>query len=292
MKLYVVIPVFNRIQHTTRCLQTLERQSCGNFTIVLVDDGSTDGTARLIEKRFPWVQRIAGNGSWWWTRSVNEGIRTALHMGATHILLMNNDVWLNTDYVANLIQAANEKPGALIGSLNLTMETPHRIFFAGIKKINPITFKETRYHRLFAPYQPNFSGLHPSAALNGRGTLIPAEVFDRIDLFDEKKMPQYGADFDFAMRARKAGFKSYISYDAIVYGDTAETGQGKPYMQQSHMRFLKSYFNPHSQTSYRLWAVFVWRHGIKPLFPFSWSLVMVKFWAAHLKNNQKQKHDH
>ena len=65
MKLYVVIPVFNRIQHTTRCLQTLERQSCGNFTIVLVDDGSTDGTARLIEKRFPWVHRIAGNGSWW-----------------------------------------------------------------------------------------------------------------------------------------------------------------------------------------------------------------------------------
>ncbi len=287
MKLFIIIPVFNRLQHTTRCLQALQKQSFDNFTILLIDDGSTDGTAEQIATRFPWVHRIEGDGNWWWTRSVNEGIREAIKMSATHILLMNNDVWLNADYIAQLMEADAKKPGSLIGSLNLTLETPTRIFFSGIKSINPITFKETRYHKPFSPYQPPMKGVHHSAALNGRGTLIPVEVFARIGLLDEKKMPQYGADFDFSIRARKAGFQTLICYDAIVYGDTNETGPGKPFLKQTHSKFLKSYFNPYAQTSHRLWATFVWRHGIKPLFPLSWPLVLLKLMFAHLKNNTK-----
>ncbi|MGV8828194.1 MAG: glycosyltransferase family 2 protein [Breznakibacter sp.] len=288
MSLFIVIPVHNRLQHTTRCLQALEKQLFLHYTIVLVDDGSTDGTAELINSRFPWVHRLAGDGSWWWTRSVNHGIREALKLGASHILLMNNDVWLDPDYLTQLMTAAGTKPGALIGSLNLTMESPHRIFFSGIKKTNRATFRQTRHHRLFAPYQPELKGLPPSAALNGRGTMIPVEVFDRIGFFDEKRMPQYGADFDFAMRARKAGFETLISYHAIVYGATEATGAGKPFVHQPHWQFLKSYLNPYAQTSYRLWAAFVWRHGIKPLFPFTFPLVLIKLWVAHLKNHQNK----
>lgn len=287
MKLFIVIPVFNRISHTRKCLEAFEKQNFKDFTIILVDDGSTDGTGETVATRFPWVHRIEGNGNWWWTRSVNEGIKTALDMGATHILLINNDVWIAPNYIESLLEATNNNPFALIGSLNITMNTPHRIFSAGVKKFNPITFKETKYYQPFSEYKPSHGKIVPSSALNGRGTLVPVAVFDKIGLFDQKYMPQYGADFDFSMRAAKAGYPSLMSYDAIVYGDTEETGAGKPFMKQSLGKFLKSYLNPYSQTSYRMWATFVWRHGNKILFPFTFGLVLTKMLVSYLKNNIK-----
>lgn len=289
MKLYIVIPVFNRIQHTIICLESLKKQSRDDFNIILVNDGSTDATAKTVAQQFPDVHLVDGDGNWWWTRSVNEGIKAALAMGADHILLMNNDVWLPENYIDEMIQATKEKPRSLIGSINITMERPHRIFFSGVRSINRITFKEYRYHKLFTPWQQEMKGFFASEALNGRGTLIPIGVFDKIGLFDQEKMPQYGADFDFAMRARKAGFSTFVNYNSIVYSFTDATGAGKPFIKQPCIHFLRSYINPYSQTSGKMWAVFVWRHGIKFLFPFSWSLVLAKMMIAYLKNNLKSQ---
>jgi len=287
MSLFVVIPVFNRIVHTIKCLEAFEKQSYRPFSLILVDDGSTDGTGNIVATRFPWVHRIEGDGNWWWTRSVNEGIKEALGMGATKILLMNNDVWFDRSYLQNLMKAAENNPDAVIGSLNLTMQEPHRVFFAGISNINKVTFTEEKYCRPFSEYVPSRNKTLPSSALNGRGTLIPAKVFDSTGLLDQQLMPQYGADFDFSMRAAKAGFKTLICYDAIVYGDTEETGAGKPFMKQGIGKFLKSYLNPYSQTSYQMWAAFVWRHGFKILFPFSYPLVLTKLLISYVKNNSK-----
>jgi glycosyltransferase involved in cell wall biosynthesis len=53
MKIWICIPVFNRKQLTLDCLATLKKQEFQNFTVVICDHGSTDGTSKAIEETYP-----------------------------------------------------------------------------------------------------------------------------------------------------------------------------------------------------------------------------------------------
>ena len=63
MIFHVLIPVFNRLQLTIRCLESLVAQTDQGTRIFLIDDGSTDGTAQVIREHFPEVQILHGDGS-------------------------------------------------------------------------------------------------------------------------------------------------------------------------------------------------------------------------------------
>src|SRR5687768_11882173 len=89
--IFVVIPVFNRKHFTRECLSALENQTYKDYTIVVVDDGSTDGTSEMIHDEFPEVTVLKGTGNLFWTASVNMGIRHALQNGADYVLTLNND---------------------------------------------------------------------------------------------------------------------------------------------------------------------------------------------------------
>ncbi|HZG23054.1 MAG TPA: glycosyltransferase, partial [Chitinophagaceae bacterium] len=99
IRLAIVIAVHNRKNTTLQCLQQLARQTFQDFSIIVVDDGSADGTSAAIRQFFPSVTVINGTGNWWWTRSVNEGIRYALDQHASHVLLLNDDTYFTSDYL-------------------------------------------------------------------------------------------------------------------------------------------------------------------------------------------------
>jgi hypothetical protein len=64
--------------------------------------------------------------------------------------------------------------------------------------------------------------------LPGRGTLVPLEVFRRIGTFNRRRLPHYGADYEFSIRARRAGFKLAVSHRATVYAKLRITGLYPP----------------------------------------------------------------
>ena len=65
--IFVVIPVFNRIDYTKSCLQYLEQQTFPDIQPIVVDDGSTDRTSEIIRAEFPSVKLVQGSGDWYWT---------------------------------------------------------------------------------------------------------------------------------------------------------------------------------------------------------------------------------
>jgi cellulose synthase/poly-beta-1,6-N-acetylglucosamine synthase-like glycosyltransferase len=75
---HVLIPVHNRMDATLECVACLERQTYRDFRVVIVDDGSTDGTSDTLERMHPEVEVLRGDGNLWWTGAV--------HMGVEHIL--------------------------------------------------------------------------------------------------------------------------------------------------------------------------------------------------------------
>ena len=60
--IHIVIPVYNRRDITRNCLLSLREQTHTDFQVVVIDDGSTDGTSEMIQKEFPEVVLLMGDG--------------------------------------------------------------------------------------------------------------------------------------------------------------------------------------------------------------------------------------
>ncbi len=253
MKIFVVIAVFNRKKYTLDCLSFLKSQTYSDFQIVIVDDGSTDGTSEEIQKKYPEVIIVKGDGNWWWTKSMNIGCNKAIELGANLLITLNNDTYFEKDFVNQLVDLHSKYPKAILGSLNLIRKESEYIFFSGLKNIVWWKAKEVKYHKAFTPYNNDLRGIHSTKCLNGRGTLIPVKIFQEIGGYDETNFPQYASDYDLTLRAQQKGYDCLISYDIKVYSFVEETGDGKSFMNQSWLAFFKSFKNPYSQTSLKMW---------------------------------------
>ena len=218
--IHIVIPVFNRKEFTYNCLKSLEKQTCTNFRVAVVDDGSTDGTAEMLSTEFAYVKTLKGDGNLFWTAGVNLGIRWALQEKANYILTLNNDVIAPAEYIENLINRAEWKPNAIFGSMEIDAKTKKPIF-AG-KRINWIKYQSTSLLDILPPSEQK--GIYRVTHLPGRGLLIPAAVFEKIGLFDQKNFPHYMADYDFTHKALRNGFDLFCNLDAKLYTYPEESG--------------------------------------------------------------------
>ena len=68
--IHVLIPFFNRKQLTLECLESFSKQTYSDYSITLVDDGSTNGSSEAIQSRFPNVEIIKTKGGLWWAESL------------------------------------------------------------------------------------------------------------------------------------------------------------------------------------------------------------------------------
>ena len=99
--LYILIPVYNRLHDTVRILECLSRQSFKDFKVVVIDDGSSDGTGRVLQAKYPWVIKLEGDGNLWWTGAINKGVEYCLRTGkrADYVMTINNDVWFDQEFL-------------------------------------------------------------------------------------------------------------------------------------------------------------------------------------------------
>lgn len=290
MNLFIVIAVHNRKQITLKCLDQLHQQSYKNFKVVITDDGSTDGTSEAVQQAYPETVLIKGTGNWWWTKSVNEGIQYALQAGATHLLMLNDDTIFDKEYLATLISDIHHhNEPLLIGSLNLTLETPHKVYFSGASALNALSFKYTRYHPTMSQYSPEkFKGYKDSVYLPARGMLVSAEVFRKIGVLDDEKFPQYFSDIDFSMKAVKAGFKTIVSYNAILYTPVNSTGSGDFYKKEAFQKFIKSFSNKYSKRDLGRSFQFVKNHAPRYLVPISFFMYQCRILGSYFKSRLTQ----
>ena len=281
-KLSVIIPVHNRREITRQCLKCLQKQTYSNFNIIVIDDGSTDGTSEMIKKDFPKIILLHGDGNLWWTGATNLGIKHALQNRTDLILTLNDDVIVKEDYIENFIIAHKEQPHALIGSIELSQEEPPRLLYAGIISHNPWTVKYIKRGKMLTPYLNEFTGLLYSYSLPGRGVLIPRTVFDATGLFDEKHFPHYAADQDFSLQAKKAGFNVLIHTENPVFSPYEPKRPGGE--EQSILAFIKSFFTFRSSNYLPVLLRYHYRHcPHKWYFPFYITINLIRIIGNFVK---------
>jgi N-acetylglucosaminyl-diphospho-decaprenol L-rhamnosyltransferase len=224
----VVIPIYNRLEITKKGLQYI-RASIDYYNevvpanerrrayIVVVDDGSTDGSAKWIKDHYEGIYVLRSKGNLWWTGAVNMGIEFCLQNqpNLEAIVLQNDDVIVEKDWFLNLVNAAKANPESLIGCATSTIIDKDKITYGG-RKLHPWFARESMLNLGLNKQQFPKGYVTPSFDLYGRGLYIPATVFRQIGLFNYKQFKHRG-DMDIPLRAKKAGFKLLVSYDAIVY---------------------------------------------------------------------------
>ena len=281
--LAVIIPVHNRASETKACLECLQKQTVDGVRIVVVDDGSTDGTQEMLEQEFPDVVRLEGDGNLWWTGAINMGVRDALGQNADLIITLNNDVLIKEDYIQRLMDAHEEYPEAIIGSINLTQEEPPRLLDAGIVSHNPWTAKYVKRGERLQRYDGEFEGLLSTYSLPGRGVLIPRAVFETVGLYDEQGFPHYAADLDFSLRAAEAGFSLFVHAENPVYSPYEPDRAGG--RGQSFFAFAKSFFAFRSSNYLPVLVRFNYRHcPAKPFFLVFFGMDLLRTIISFVRN--------
>jgi GT2 family glycosyltransferase len=240
-KIYVVVPVFNRKSLTERFLYCMREQRFRNFQTIIVDDGSTDGTAELVAEQFKEVQLLQGNGNLWWTGAINLGIQHAMASASQDeaILVINDDLEVAPDYLETLHRLWRSNPRTLIGSIAVDIRNPEVIVDGG-RIVNWWTAKMTMLNLQRKLYGFPKNHYVDVSLLTGWGTLIPIQVFREIGLYDGKHFQQCG-DTELPVRAKKAGYRLIVSYSAPVKVHTDASG-GVNVSNRYSLRDFKAYF--------------------------------------------------
>lgn len=206
-KTYIVIPVHNRKVTTLNCLDHLQKNGdLDECQVVIVDDGSTDGTTEAISSRYPGIIVLAGNGDLWWTGGIAMGMEYAHDQGAEFIIWLNDDCLPEPGTLSKLVAFMESHPSSLAaptcyaGSLN--GEAQHN-GFKGRTGCNAIRGEVLKVD-----------------GLSGWCAAMPASVVERVGLPNIKRFPHYSGDDIYTLQVTKAGYGAYLLGDlaAVLYG--------------------------------------------------------------------------
>lgn len=241
----VVVPVFNRRETTLNFLRQLPEIGVEGVSLkaIIVDDGSTDGTPEAIREQYPEARVLNGDGNLWWTGAVRKGVEYALQHGHEAILIMNDDLELDRNFLAELLNVAKVNPNALVSSIKLNRKKDGReqIITAGFKVAGMLREIETSHAD--EPYRVEMPEVLECDLLTGSSLLIPASVFRKIGMFDNERFPHGYGDFEFTLRASQAGFRCLVATRSHIYTEYNQNYTDRYLIRSTRKDFLRNLFN-------------------------------------------------
>lgn len=236
---YCVVPNWNGKKLLGPCVDSLLKQTL-TPRIVVVDNGSTDGSADYINTRYPDVVVIKLEKNCGFSGGVNRGIEYALRNNAEFVALINNDAIAEPDWLNHLLKTAKENPKAgIVTSKILRIDKKHLDSTGDFYSIWGLPFPRGRNEPDVGQYDNQLEIFGAS----GGASLYRAKMLQKIGLFD-KEFFAYFEDVDISFRAQLAGWKVRYEPKAIVYHQVGATSSklGNFARYHSYKNFVMLYF--------------------------------------------------
>ena len=223
MEVSVVIPNFNGIAFLDSVLASLEGQTLSNFEVILVDNGSTDGSCSFVTANYPWVHLIELSENFGFCGAVNAGIRAAK---APYVLLLNNDTEVKEDFVEEMLAAIRRHKNAFsCGARMVQYHDRDRLDDVGNYYCAlGWSFARGRGKDIHA-YETEDKIFSACAG----AAIYRKKIIEKIGYFDEEHFA-YLEDTDIGYRARIYGYENWYAPKAIVYHVSSGTS-GSRYNQ-------------------------------------------------------------
>ena len=204
----IIIPVHNRRETSLLCLQRLWDQEVMEWAdVVLVDDGSTDGTREAVELDYPEVIVLSGDGNLWWAGGINAGMRYCRESGYAFFFWLNDDCRPAPGTLEHMIEYC-EQTGNVCSALSVT---PSGYSYGGFVKT---AFSLKRIT------------VGPCDTFGGNCVCFPSSVIGRVGYLDDRHFPMDPADADYGLRLTRLGGRACALEGAVCENDDNLT-QGK-----------------------------------------------------------------
>ena len=195
--IYILLPVHNRREITRVFIDCLEAQTWQHYHLVLIDDGSTDGTEQMIRERVENLTVIRGKGNWWWAGCLQQGFNFFKKKGLSHddyVLIINDDVVIDKDFLAKGISILDKNKQTLL--------------LAQVQEGDNSPPLETGVHADLKTHTFHYaSSSEDINCLATRGLFLKWADFVDIGGFHPIILPHYLSDYEFTIRANKKGYR-------------------------------------------------------------------------------------
>lgn len=202
-KTSIIIPTYNGRQLLKDCIYSIKRYTEEPYEIIVVDNGSTDGTVDFCRQEGITFISLANNLGF--PAACNKGLKIAT--GDT-LLLLNNDVIVSQNWLGNML-------GCLNSSADIGIVGPLTNYASGRQQIEmPYTNVDEMAQQLNEPDSEKWIQVE---RIVGLCFLFKRELMDQIGLLDERFSPGHFEDDDYCYRAREAGYTFRIAGDVFVF---------------------------------------------------------------------------
>jgi GT2 family glycosyltransferase len=245
----ILIPVHNRRETTRAALRALRDDGVLAWaTVLVVDDGSSDGTRETIAAEFPEVAQLRGPGDWWWGGAIRRGMEWALARGAVRIFWLNDDCRPPAGALAQLrdaVAATGEVRWIDAAAPGGWSYGAHRRTAWRIRRCTPA--EETRGE---------------VETFSGNCVCLPRPWIERVGLPHDHLFPHGLADLDYGLRLQAAGARLHaLPGVAAANADPARAAAESWLESTRPMREIwREFHSPRSFLHFPAWRRFALRH--------------------------------
>jgi GT2 family glycosyltransferase len=248
---YVILPVHNRRDITLAFVECLKKQSYRNFRLLLIDDGSTDGTADAVKKVMANAEVILGNGQWWWAGCLQQAYRwferNRIPAGDV-VLIMNDDTAFDEQFIATGLRVLDANPRTLLTATGYNLKTGQPQDSGGyILNWENLGFAETCDN----------SKMNCAST---RGLMVRVGDFLDVNGFHPRLIPHYLSDLEFTMRAQKLGKKLMIHPDFRIGIDFETTGY-REHSEDTFTGYLRRILSKRAAMNPVHWSNYILLHS-------------------------------
>jgi len=247
MVIHILLPVHNRLETTKRFVDCLLAQTFTNYHLILIDDGSTDGTQDYVRGKVKGLTVITGQGNWWWGGGLHQGyhwIKENKVSADDLVLMINNDTEFESDLFQKAVGIISTNPKTLLLPRGYSKQS-NALFDIGVHADwRRLTFERTE-------------DADKVNCLSTRGLFLKVEDLMDIGGFHPVLLPHYLSDYEFTIRAHHKGYQLRVDSSLKLMVDESTTGFHILDRRVGLVGFLKDYFSKRSSSNPVYWFSFV-----------------------------------
>jgi GT2 family glycosyltransferase len=219
----VVVLNWNGWRDTVRCVRSLEASDYPNYEVVVVDNGSDDGSPERLREMCPAATVLAVGQNLGFAGGNNRGIRHALRSDARYVWVLNNDTVVDRQALATMVKTAEADPAVgAVGAVIWTMDGARVLAWGG----GDVDLRGGRSWYVVTPHER-------LTYITGASMLLKTAALQDAGLFDERFF-LYWEDTDLSWRLRRAGWTVRVAPDARVWHQESSTVGQDTYMKARH----------------------------------------------------------
>ena len=239
----IVLVNYNGIEVLEDCLKSILKSDYTRYKIILVDNGSSDNSVKLVKEKYREVLIIETNENGGVAKGNNIGIKKAIKIGCEYILLLNNDTEIDNSMISNMILKADKNT---MVTCKMYFYKPNDVIWCAGGKLHwekGITSHYGENEKDRGQFDKSrFVEYTPTCCL-----LIHKNVFERVGFMDENYFMYYD-DTDFIVRCKNMGIKIWYEYEAKLWHKVSSSSGGSEskisvyYLNRNRLYFINKFY--------------------------------------------------